>query len=70
MDDKISFGKTELTTDGDSNTYGLIIWLGTKSEQTAMKRARLLEIKMHKALSPLRKKNEKQKTNRPRHNKK
>lgn len=32
---RIPFGASELTTDADTGTYGVIIWLGTRSEKKA-----------------------------------
>lgn len=36
--------KKDLTQDGDTNEYGLVIWLGTKSERVAKRRAKELVI--------------------------
>jgi hypothetical protein len=39
MGRKLPFGASELTTDADTGTWGVIIWLGTTSEKRALKEA-------------------------------
>lgn len=34
---------TDITSCGDSGTYGLVIWLGTRNEKLARKKAREIE---------------------------
>jgi hypothetical protein len=38
----LPFGAAELTTDADTGTQGVIIWLGTKSERRARREAPML----------------------------
>ncbi len=38
----MKFLDIEMTSDGDTNTKGLIIWLGTKNEKTAERRMKIL----------------------------
>jgi hypothetical protein len=36
---RLPFGAAELTTDADTGTQGVVIWLGTKSERRARREA-------------------------------
>lgn len=47
--------KTELTTCGETGTYGLIVWLNTKKEKLAESKAKILVDKLNKKKSKAKK---------------